>query len=213
MFINLNLLTNLLLTGLIATSCFLGDFGLQQANNEHLIKALIDNTTHQLIGLLSTLLIILNLRSSTIHLTTIELLLLSCFGTLIAGVIDVDHFIEARSMSLSDATRLPHRPFLHNSLIPLVLLTSGLLLLRSCPKTGVWLVVAFCSVATHHVRDAQRRGLWFGLLGSTKPITTWLYVAIEMTLPHLTFHVARLIMKVDERKIYLPLELNPIIAA
>ncbi|CAB1319139.1 unnamed protein product, partial [Coregonus sp. 'balchen'] len=46
-----------------------------------------------------------------------------------------------------------------------------------------WLL--FISLASHHIRDGVRRGLWVCPFGNTAPISYWLYVIITATLPHL----------------------------
>lgn len=43
----------------------------------------------------------------------------------------------------------------------------------------------FISMATHHVRDGVRHGLWVCPFGNTAPIPYWLYVSTTATLPHL----------------------------
>lgn len=40
--------------------------------------------------------------------------------------------------------------------------------------------------SSHHVRDANRRGLWFYPFGSTPPISNFNYILITIILPYLT---------------------------
>lgn len=40
------------------------------------------------------------------------------------------------------------------------------------------------SFMSHHVRDGNRRGLWFWPFGSTQPIPYYLYLSICMVLPY-----------------------------
>lgn len=53
-----------------------------------------------------------------------------------------------------------------------------------CPllkRGGLILLAAF---ATHHVRDATRRGLWFYPYGSTAPIPYVVYIVLTCMIPY-----------------------------
>ena len=45
-----------------------------------------------------------------------------------------------------------------------------------------WMILG--SFMSHHVRDGNRRGLWFWPFGSTEPIPYYLYLTICMILPY-----------------------------
>lgn len=210
---NLNLVTNLLLTLKIVISCILGDFLLNKFQQNHLLRALTDNFTHQIVGLLSAIIISLNLKATVGYLSGTEVTLLAIFGQLSAGIIDIDHFIEAQSLQLADAIRLTHRPFLHNSTIAVLMLIIALFIAKTYGRVSIWLLVLFCSITTHHVRDGYRRGLWFHGFGHTRALPYWSYIAAEALLPHVTVVLARLAMNRFESKAYHLLEMSPVIEA
>lgn len=84
-----------------------------------------------------------------------------------------------------EATSLESRPFLHNSSIPLVLIA----LLVCCHFTWrngnvvMGLILVINAFVTHHLRDANRRGLWFAPFGSTRPIPDLLYLSLVVLTP------------------------------
>lgn len=41
----------------------------------------------------------------------------------------------------------------------------------------------FVTWGSHHIRDAERRGLWFPPFGSSSRIPYFLYLSVEFTLP------------------------------
>ncbi|XP_064596500.1 transmembrane protein 267-like [Liolophura sinensis] len=104
---------------------------------------------------------------------------------LLAMVLDVDHFIAAKTFTLKGAVSHPTRPPLHaTSVIPLcasfIYVTSRLLSWKSGTTLAVMLTIAWLS---HHIRDGVRRGLWLPPFGSTPPIPFNVYVASTAILP------------------------------
>lgn len=86
-----------LLTTLLACICFTGDHVLQMSNTI-LSKAVVDSSTHCLVAILSWLIVLLKChKRSTMLINSIFELLLCGF---LATSIDVDHFIQARSLKL-----------------------------------------------------------------------------------------------------------------
>lgn len=77
------------------------------------------------------------------------------------------------------ATRLPSRPFLHNTSLLLAAVALCFLLLRPCRALPWVLLVAGL---THQLRDGLRRGLWLPPLGSTAPVPVWVYAAAVLLL-------------------------------
>lgn len=47
----------------------------------------------------------------------------------------------------------------------------------------ILLVLIINAFVTHHLRDANRRGLWFAPFGSTRPIPDFLYIALVVVTP------------------------------
>lgn len=93
------------------------------------------------------------------------------FASMFVGVIiDIDHFVEARSLSLFAATHLDHRPIGH-SLFCCVLVVLAVRLVLKDSRTPH---VVLSGYVTHLLRDATRRGLWVGqeLLGGGRTVVT-----------------------------------------
>ncbi|EDO45051.1 predicted protein [Nematostella vectensis] len=138
-------------------------------------RALMDNLAHGFIAGISWLIVVGISREGIIQ--SLGCSVLSC-------AIDVDHFFLARSWNLKDALSLTHRPPLHTTTIILLLVP---LLQTWCAQHVVCLhllpYMFTISVLSHHLRDAQRRGLWFWPIGSTPSLPCWLYVTCVMLLP------------------------------
>ncbi|KAG7481516.1 hypothetical protein MATL_G00067740 [Megalops atlanticus] len=162
--------------------CFLADRFLQLPliQNHIWLRAAADNAVHAAIALWSWA-IVIGLRKKS------DLYEVALAGFL-ASVIDLDHFYLAGSLSLKAALNLPHRPPLHCSTLIPALCLSLRLLMWACRLKDSWCFLPwmlFISLASHHVRDGARHGLWVCPLGNTAPVPYWLYVAITATLPHL----------------------------
>lgn len=107
---------------------------------------------------------------------------------LLAAVVDLDHFIAAQSLSLTDALQLPLRPGTHSITFAILVATAGFLLTRN--KIVGWIV--FAALASHVVRDASG-----GITPIFHPlkrygIPPWLYYASEIVLLYVSFQVSRL---------------------
>ncbi|XP_012264246.2 transmembrane protein 267 [Athalia rosae] len=176
--------TSFFLTIIIGVTSFTGDSLLYNLKNSTL-RAISDNVTHALVGGLSwTLVITLSKNSVTRNLLGITL----CF--VISSLIDLDHFLLAKSWKLQDASHLGNqRPVLHCSTIPLVVLVIFEISSRilHCSSGGYYILVFITGVFSHHIRDATRRGMWFCPFGSTPPIPYYLYICIAMGLPYLIY--------------------------
>ncbi|CDR18562.1 transmembrane protein 267 [Oncorhynchus tshawytscha] len=173
---------SLLASTALGAFCVLADHVMQLTLlQQHLwLRAVLDNTVHCLIGLWSWAIVIGLKKKSDFY----EVIL----AGILASVIDLDHFYMAGSLSLKAATSLPHRPPLHcSSLIPVLCFSLRLVLwlgrLKDSWCSLPWLL--FISLASHHIRDGVRHGLWVCPFGNTAPISYWLYVSITATLPHL----------------------------
>ena len=118
----------LILEILLTCVCLLGDqllFDLEDG----LLKALDDNITHILIGVLSWFLIIYNLKTPLTE--NIQTSLAQCAAAAaISSLMDIDHFIMAMSIHLEDAVGQKTRPLLHNSLLPFGIILLGFLVGR-----------------------------------------------------------------------------------
>ncbi|XP_014219507.1 transmembrane protein 267 [Copidosoma floridanum] len=168
------------LTSLIGFVSYTGDVGLQNGKTE-IVRALSDNLTHATVGGITwALVIIISKKSAFEYLRSIII----CF--LMSSLIDVDHFIAAESMDINDATHLKYRPFLHCTTIPIVLWAVMNVIAKLTSSTNLiicsWMI--FGSFLSHHIRDGNRRGLWFWPFGSTRPIPYYMYISVSMALPY-----------------------------
>jgi hypothetical protein len=183
------LIDGLTLFGLIFISllgdclCFGRPLSYYVLSNDYL-RALTDNFTHGLISVFAT--------SFLFGWTRRSLLILA----FIAGsFVDIDHFIEVGSLSLHRALndQPRNRPFLHNSLlllfITLIIFILEHFLLRY--QHISYSLIFFLGWSSHHLRDAQRRGLTFLPLGETPPIEYYLpimcFVLVTMKLFQIFF--------------------------
>ncbi|XP_033890692.2 transmembrane protein 267 [Acipenser ruthenus] len=162
--------------------CFFADRFLEFSFIQHndWLRALSDNAVHGVVGLWSWA-IVIGIRKKSDFCEVI-------FAGFLASVIDLDHFYLAGSLSLKAALHLPQRPPLHcSTLIPAACISLKFLM-WICKLKDSWCFLPwmlFISLASHHVRDGIRHGLWFCPFGSTAPVPYWLYVAITASLPHL----------------------------
>lgn len=88
----------IVLTTLLAVVCFVGDRLVEYQSDSALGKAICDSLTHATVGLLSATILVLQLMQH-IHMNEKLLLILIC--CLLSSLIDVDHFIAARSLRLA----------------------------------------------------------------------------------------------------------------
>ena len=148
------------------------------------LRAVADSITHGLVGgWCWTNVLLLQGEQFTVAR------ILQVVGCLVmATALDLDHFVEARSLSLKDALSLPNRPFAHNTT---VILTGAVLLYLlfycypdlSTLFTGDLPLMFLTSTLSHHLRDADRRGIWLGPLLSTPPIPYKLYPFLIVLFP------------------------------
>lgn len=105
---------------------------------------------------------------------------------------------------LQAATSLPRRPFAHAStLIPVGALLLHLLLnctklSNSAPAFSALPAIFAVGVFSHHVRDAERRGLWLWPLGSTPPLPCSFYIASICSLPILIAYGKQVMLLVHQ---------------
>lgn len=134
------------------------------------LRALADNATHGLVGLLCWMMV----SGKPLQTANLQDSLL---GGLFACAVDVDHFLAAGSFKIEDATNLKTRPFLHCSSVVLASLSASALVGKLCGRAQIYKValIALVAVASHHLRDAIRRGLWLWPFGSTGPLKLYVY--------------------------------------
>lgn len=91
MIVHKNWVVNSALSSIIAVACVVGDKKVQSMS-EPWAKALIDNSTHAIVGFLSALIVFID-QSDKIYLA------LACM--LMSSLVDADHFLAAKSFKLS----------------------------------------------------------------------------------------------------------------
>ncbi|XP_048224368.1 transmembrane protein 267 [Perognathus longimembris pacificus] len=166
----------------LGTFCLVADKLLQLPliQQSDWLRALSDNAVHGVIGMWSWAIIIGVKKKADLG----EVIL----AGFLASIIDVDHFFQARSLSLKAALTLPRRPFLHcSTMIPIMVLTLKLTMylfkVRDWWCFLPWML--FVSWTSHHIRDAIRHGLWICPFGKTSPLPFWFYVITTLSLPHI----------------------------
>ncbi|XP_060567037.1 transmembrane protein 267-like [Ruditapes philippinarum] len=164
---------------LLGCTCYLGDRLLEHpVAKQQIVVAITDSLTHGIVGGISWAIICdFKFRKQE----CVECLL--CM--MLAMLVDVDHFIAAKSFSLKSALSLPTRPPFHaTTLIVIIDITMGIMaaILKS-QSLFLGLLIFTTAWISHHVRDGHRRGLWFYPFGETAPIPKFIYIGIIMILP------------------------------
>ncbi|CAO1400824.1 unnamed protein product [Diamesa serratosioi] len=177
MILSRHLLVYCALSSVTISTCYFGDKLVQRTHKNHVLRAIYDNLTHSLIGLFSAAILLINDKDK---------LYLAGVCMVLSSIIDVDHFIAAKSLKLTDATNLNGRPFLHNSTIPATLLIILIYLSFSSKYSSysLWISMLFIAFTTHHLRDANRRGLWFAPFGETPPLSNLMYILLIVSTPY-----------------------------
>jgi hypothetical protein len=107
-----------------------------------------------------------------------EIIIASTIGSLL----DLDHFIAAKSFYFYGATHLTTRPFGHNVFFCLIIV----LITKCFTNNKRYTALAFSSLISHLLRDSVRRGLLLWPFGSTASIPIYyviiIYVIIAIVL-------------------------------
>eukprot|EP00047_Mylnosiga_fluctuans_P010073 m.14477 g.14477 ORF g.14477 m.14477 type:complete len:204 (+) comp2938_c0_seq2:256-867(+) len=153
-----------------------------------LLRALVDSGAHALTAGWQWLL--LSRIAPLERVSGPPYLLLAC---VLGSVLDADHFIAARSLSLKAAVSQPQRPLLHATpIVAIPLLALVLIASRMRPRLQWLPCMALAAWLSHHVRDAYRRGLWLWPLShGSLPVPYPAYLALELALPWLLARLVR----------------------
>lgn len=162
-------------------------------SESQIYRAYTDSLTHASIGCISAIIFFtydINIRRPTSIYNVIICTVLSSF-------IDVDHFFMARSFNIKDFVNLKRGIFHCTSF---GLLISAILYLISYYMKNqeilLWNFMLIIAYSSHHVRDANRRGLWFYPYGHTRPLSYYFYVFLICALPH-TFAYLYMYLKLN----------------
>jgi len=172
---------------LVLLVAVVGDGFVDLFTSHKLFKCISDNGTHFLIAILSWMFI------EEIDFSTIPVGSLLLCG-MMASVIDLDHFVAARSFNIHEATSLSFRPILHWTTLPVTcfvfLVILALILYSLNLYTFAWMFLT--AFITHHWRDGYRRGLWIYPLPSIPPFSYSIYliglVAILLCFNFVMYH-------------------------
>uniref|UniRef100_A0A8C4NBR5 Transmembrane protein 267 n=1 Tax=Eptatretus burgeri TaxID=7764 RepID=A0A8C4NBR5_EPTBU len=170
------LLSALVTSSCLACICLAGDTLCSVGPRRSWHRALADSATHGLVAGITWFALAGRQRPGHVM-----------FATALGMLLDVDHFLAARSLRIQDALNLSSRPPFHSILAVLVGVSLSEIALRSLellPSWGFLPVMLLTSGLSHQIRDANRRGLWFWPFGTTPPLTYWLYVGLTAALPH-----------------------------
>lgn len=179
---------------LLAGVCVCADYLLLEpeiANNIDR-RALTDNVAHGVIAIISWLIVVgVQTRKDIIE---------GIVCGVMALAIDIDHFIAAGSLSLKGALSLRNRPFLHTTtIVPVVAPILQVWIAQNIPPLKLLPFMFTVAILSHHLRDGQRRGLWFWPLGSSPPLPYWLYITCELLLPYVVTQMISVIDSMPDR--------------
>lgn len=90
-------LFRIILGALLGIICYLGDRLVEYETESGLKKALCDSSTHAIVGLMSATIFVLQINQ---RIETDEKIRLVFVCSLLSSLIDIDHFIEAKSFKL-----------------------------------------------------------------------------------------------------------------
>ena len=144
-------------------------------------RAIGVSLTHGFIGLFSWLII----EKSLLH---------GIICMALAMSVDADRFIEVGSLDLDKALNLDHRPFLHNSTIPVIFYLISIIIsyLWKNYNFRLFTSLIFMAFITHHLRDASRRGLWFYPWIHSLPLPYPTYIIVTILLSFIVkFYVSQ----------------------
>ena len=200
----------LILIVLVLSVAIVGDCLVDVFTSHSLLKCISDNGTHFMIAVISWIFI------EETNLSSIPLGSLLLCG-MMASIIDLDHFIAARSFSihvscflvaffcissfqlffkhLQEATSLPFRPILHWTTLPMTFFIFLVILAFALHSINLyklaWMILT--ALGTHHLRDGYRRGIWMYPLPSIPPFPYSIYliglVAIMMCFNYVMNHL------------------------
>ncbi|CAH0492293.1 unnamed protein product [Peronospora farinosa] len=177
---------------LLLLICIPSDFFLFQRvylPDYKLLRHFVDSAAHGNVAFCCWAIFLLqaekNAKARDTSFSVLEMLKKCFFNGITASVLDADHFIAAGTLNLTGATHLTHRPFGHAVTFIIVVAFLVSWCSKKCPTKTRSYRVCFIVVAwfSHQLRDGMRRGLWFWPIGSTPPITYFLYLLMEEGLP------------------------------
>ncbi|XP_041460403.1 transmembrane protein 267-like [Lytechinus variegatus] len=178
------------LSAILIVTCITGDFLLSKIHPprpSYWYRALVDNGTHGLVGLLSWAIVINPTLLPFGALLENEFLWEIILCGILSSLVDLDHFAAAGTLNLQKTLSLQSRPPLHAAtLIPVfcVLLLLVVRLLK-LPRLHHLPLILFVAWFSHLTRDATRRGFWLWPWNSMSRLPYLSYIFLVAVLPYL----------------------------
>lgn len=97
MILSRHLLIYCALSSATISTCYFGDKLVQRTNKNHVLCAIFDNLTHSVIGLFS---------AATLLISDKDKFYLAVVCMVLSSIIDIDHFIAAKSLKLTVSNNL-----------------------------------------------------------------------------------------------------------
>ncbi|XP_053622876.1 transmembrane protein 267 [Plodia interpunctella] len=169
----------------ICLAALLGDYIVFNSSysKSQIFRAFTDSAVHATLGCLSSILFL----SQELSFNNTTCLFNICFCTMLSSLIDIDHIFATRSIYWKDITNNRTRGILHCTTF-LFTITSLLLIYSYIYKKIniymlTWMIIL--AYTSHHVRDANRRGLWMYPYGHTPPLSKYVYIFLVASLPNI----------------------------
>ncbi|XP_013196398.2 transmembrane protein 267 [Amyelois transitella] len=169
----------------ICMAAYLGDYLVFKSrfSDSQVFRALTDSAVHASLGCLSSILFL----SQEISFNNTACIFHIGFCTLLSSFIDVDHVFVAKSIYWKDLTNNKYRGIFHCTtfwlIITSILLTYSYIYKKINIYMLTWMIIL--AYTSHHIRDANRRGLWVYPFGHTPPFSKSLYIFLVAILPNI----------------------------
>ncbi|XP_045783569.1 transmembrane protein 267 isoform X2 [Maniola jurtina] len=167
----------------ICATAYLGDYMVFKSkySSNQVFRAFADTSVHGAIGFWSALLFF----SCGINVTTQAWLYNVLFCSAMSSLIEVDHFIVAKSFNLKDIANVNRRGVFHNTSFCVIVTAILIILTHIARKINVHLFTYMLLLAftSHHIRDGNRRGIWLYSSTHTQPLGKCLYMFLICLLP------------------------------
>ncbi|KAG6463782.1 transmembrane protein 267 [Manduca sexta] len=177
------------LTSLLITTAIFGDYVVfnSKYSNSQVFRAFSDTFVHGILGGLSSV-VFFNYDNSLNFHSYITYII---FCTVVSSLIDIDHVIAAWSLQWKDITNAKQRGIFHATtfwlIVVLILTLYGYVIKKQSLYTLS--AILLVSALSHHLRDANRRGIWMPPLGSTPPLNKLIYITLLGICPHILAYV------------------------
>ncbi|XP_039762765.1 transmembrane protein 267 [Pararge aegeria] len=174
---------NLIFTLSICLTAYMGDhvvFDSKYSSNQ-VFRAFADTSVHGVIGFFSALLFF----SYGMNVTTQAWICNVLFCFMVSSLIDIDHVFVARSFHFKDIANVNKRGIFHNTSFCITMTSILLVASYITRKIHVYLLTYMLILAftSHHIRDANRHGLWFYPYAHTQALGKCLYITLICVLP------------------------------